>query len=234
MMISVTSPKGGSGKSTLAFNLASLFTRDGYLTCIADCDDSQTSLRWGQIRARATEELPSVDVIWTPDGIVVNQLKRLGREYSVIIVDSMPTYGNADTKILKMTNYNLIPVRCSGPDIQSLYTYMNRIEEMRAYRDIKLETGIVINQYNAQSNIDKWYHKWLQSQPWKPFQELIHHRVPHKEPFIYGMGINEMYALSRKREYKAAADEMEAFYQALLGQLRSTPYGDLFKNSGHK
>ena len=50
--IVVLNSKGGCGKTTIATNLASLYSREGFITALMDYDLQGSSLRWLKIRPK--------------------------------------------------------------------------------------------------------------------------------------------------------------------------------------
>ena len=226
MVLALTSQKGGVGKSSLAFNLATLFARDGILTCIADSDDNQTCLRWYENRQDQTRKLPTVDVISMPDEVLHSQMKRLKNLYDIIIIDGMPTLGKTMTKILYAADYALIPIQLTGPDPGTLNSFADRIAAVNDDRDIPLSTGVVLNRFDGRIQLVHRMREALKDHPLNVYSQFITNRGIYGESYLRGLGISEILDDRGRHKNPDAVRELDLFYYALLTRLKQLHSGE--------
>jgi chromosome partitioning protein len=106
-------PKGGSGKSTLAREIATMASRSGISTALADLDPQGTTAGWYQ--RRKGDEPVLVDLGNPPFQTKIAELARAGVD--LLVVDTPPAQPAFLPALLAAADLVVVPVRPTPDDL---------------------------------------------------------------------------------------------------------------------
>jgi chromosome partitioning protein len=121
--VAVLNEKGGSGKTTIATNLASAWQRDGYRVLLVDVDPQATALDWSAFGDT------DVTVVTIGRGNLDRDLRRVADSFDLAVIDGAPRMTKLTAASVRVSDFVLIPVRPSAPDIWSAETVVDVCEQ---------------------------------------------------------------------------------------------------------
>jgi chromosome partitioning protein len=137
-VILILSQKGGSGKSTTAINLAVEFSQKNN-TVLLDVDPQGSTVDWGSQRKEQFEK-NNIYTSYIPLEKIeetLTALKKNGCEY--VIVDTPPIIADAHAKLLKHSDFAVVPLQTTRNDLPTITNTVNLIEQAG------VDFGIVIS-----------------------------------------------------------------------------------------
>jgi chromosome partitioning protein len=109
----IQSQKGGSGKTMLAAHLAVEAERNSEAAWVIDTDRQATLSLWHERRKNDTPQRLDAPLERMPDALA----KVAGQGGAYCFIDSAPTISEQNTKLLRLADLVLIPVRPSPSDL---------------------------------------------------------------------------------------------------------------------
>lgn len=133
-------------------------------------------------------------------------LAGLKKEFSQIFIDTPPALNFYTLSALIGADRCLIPFDCDDFSRQALYRLLENVEEIRADHNKKLKIeGIVVNQFNARSNL-----------PTRVVEELIAEKLPVLPQYIStSIKIKESHEAARPLVYFEPGHKLTHEYRAL-------------------
>ena len=132
MIILIGSQKGGAGKSTLAVNLAAKFAQNGADVVLVDADRQATAANW--CADRADTNAPTVHCIQKYDDVRAT-LRDLANRYEVVVVDAAGRDSKELRTAMLAANVLIVPVRPSQPDLDTLGTMSEIIDQASDFNE---------------------------------------------------------------------------------------------------
>lgn len=119
--IALVTQKGGAGKTTLAAAIAVAATEAGESVIALDLDPQGSLAAWGDQRAKAQREAPTVDALPADKVPQLPQiLKALaGKGYTLAILDCPGIASTATSLAMQAADLSLVPARPTRLDIQA-------------------------------------------------------------------------------------------------------------------
>lgn len=137
-------------------------------------------------------------------------LTQLKKDYSQIFIDTPPALNFYTLSALIAADRCLIPFDCDDFSRQALYRLLENVDEIRADHNKKLKVeGIVVNQFNARSNL-----------PTRVVEELIAEKLPVLPQYISTtIKIKESHEAAKPLVYLEPAHKVAQEYRALYDLL---------------
>ena len=137
-------------------------------------------------------------------------LTRLRKEFTQIFIDTPPALNFYTLSALIGADRCLIPFDCDDFSRQALYRLLENVDEIRADHNKKLKVeGIVVNQFNARSNL-----------PQRVVEELIAEKLPVLPQYIStSIKIKESHEAARPLVYLEPGHKVAREYAALYDLL---------------
>jgi len=137
-------------------------------------------------------------------------LAALKKEFSQIWIDTPPALNFYTLSALIGADRCLIPFDCDDFSRQALYRLLENVDEIRADHNKKLKVeGIVVNQFNARSNL-----------PQRVVEELIAEKLPVLPQYIStSIKIKESHEAARPLAYLEPGHKVAREYAALYDLL---------------
>jgi chromosome partitioning protein len=135
-IISVVNQKGGAGKTTVAMALAGAFGSRGLRVLVVDADLQNSSLRWATAASDQKPFPATVINLAAAGGKLHREIKAHMVNYDRIIVDCPPAVDSpVPESILLVSDFALVPVPLSAPDIWSTQGIVKLIERASAMNE---------------------------------------------------------------------------------------------------
>jgi len=133
-------------------------------------------------------------------------LATLRKEYSQVFIDTPPALNFYTLSALIAAERCLIPFDCDDFSRQALYRLLENVDEIRADHNKKLKIeGIVVNQFNARSNL-----------PRRVVEELIAEKLPVLPQYISStVKIKESHEAAKPLIYLEPGHKVTQEYNAL-------------------
>ena len=137
-------------------------------------------------------------------------LTKLRKEFSQIFIDTPPALNFYTLSALIAAERCLIPFDCDDFSRQALYRLLENVDEIKADHNKKLKIeGIVVNQFNARSNL-----------PTRVVEELIAEKLPVLPQYIStSIKIKESHEAARPLVYLEPSHKVAQEYRALYDLL---------------
>jgi chromosome partitioning protein len=212
MIIAVTNLKGGVGKSTISRLLATYFAHQNIKTCIVDTDlEQKTSADWCERRPESALYVP-VFPMTTIQNLQRDVKTHVDNGYKMIIIDGVPQLSESATRTIAVADLLLIPVIPSFDDILSFRKFIDRYEQVKAFRgDIPAYT--VMNMYSGRNNEDKEAREMMamfEESGIKPMQAYLENRIIQRRANKEGLtAIEQSDDEKAKKESLAFCEEVE-------------------------
>lgn len=150
MIIATANSKGGVGKSTIAVHLAVWLYDQGEPVALIDADHQKSSSLWAK---RIEENLPVVSLA-SPDE-VIEQAKKLSKEYRHLIIDGPAGLDEITRAILLVADLALIPCGPSLLDVQAAGLAVRVLNSARLVRDGKPDALFVCNKVQSNTRLSQ-------------------------------------------------------------------------------
>lgn len=193
--IVIESQKGGSGKTMLAAHLAVEAERSSESVWVIDTDRQATLSLWHDRRTSDTPQRLDAPIDRMPDALS----KVAGQGAAYCFIDTAPTVSEQNTKLLRLADLVLIPVRPSPSDLWAVAETVAQVKEAGK------PFIFVITQAKPQANITAQAVAAL-SQHGRVAQAFIADRVAYAAAMTGGNTAPELYAKG------LAAQEIEALW----------------------
>jgi chromosome partitioning protein len=133
-------------------------------------------------------------------------LTKLRKEFAQIFIDTPPALNFYTLSALIAAERCLIPFDCDDFSRQALYRLLENVDEIRADHNKKLKIeGIVVNQFNARSNL-----------PTRVVEELIAEKLPVLPQYIStSIKIKESHEAAKPLIYLEPSHKVAQEYRAL-------------------
>ena len=194
----IESQKGGSGKTMLAAHLAVEAERHSETACIIDTDRQATLSLWHERRKNDTPQRLDAPLDRIPDGL--RKVAAQGAAYCFI--DTAPTISEQNTRLLRLADLVLIPVRPSPADLWAV------AETVALVKDAAKPFLFIITQAKPQTTITAQAVAAL-SQHGRVAQVFVADRVAYAAAMTGGNTAPELSSKS------SAAQEIEALWQEI-------------------
>lgn len=139
MLISLTNTKGGVGKSTIAAHLAIWFFDAGFRVALLDTDPQGTSSDWIRNAERGITVRSETDMEKIQEAI-----EELSETHDIIIADAPGEEGLAATAVTMLSDYAIIPLQPTKPDVRALKGALKSIRLAHAATKGKRPTAILV------------------------------------------------------------------------------------------
>jgi chromosome partitioning protein len=133
-------------------------------------------------------------------------LTRLRKEFTQIFIDTPPALNFYTLSALIAADRCLIPFDCDDFSRQALYRLLENVDEIKSDHNKKLKVeGIVVNQFNARSNL-----------PTRVVEELIAEKLPVLPQYIStSIKIKESHEAAKPLIYLEPSHKVSQEYRAL-------------------
>jgi chromosome partitioning protein len=117
-IITVAQQKGGAGKTTLAAHLAIAWQMAGETVAVVDIDPQGSLGQWFGLRDRSVGEAgPALTVASITGWRAGNEIERLARDHSLIVIDSPPHAETEAKMAIRLAGLVVTPVQPSPLDL---------------------------------------------------------------------------------------------------------------------
>jgi chromosome partitioning protein len=123
--IVIESQKGGSGKTMLAAHLAVEAERNSDAAWVIDTDRQATLSLWHERRKNDTPQRLDAPLERMPDALA----KVAGQGAAYCFIDTAPTISEQNTKLLRLADLVLIPVRPSPSDLWAVAETVAQVKD---------------------------------------------------------------------------------------------------------
>ena len=219
MIIAVTNLKGGVGKSTISRLIAAYFSIQGIKTCIVDTDlEQKTAADWCERRPESAVYVP-VFPMTTIHNLQRDVKTHVDNGYKMIVIDGVPQLSESATRTIAVADLLIIPVIPSFDDILSLRKFMDRYEQVKAFKgDIPAYT--VMNMYSGRNNEDKEAREMMSlfiEAGVKPMNTYLENRIIHRRANKEGLtAIEQSDDDKAKKEALMFCEEIESIILSIL------------------
>jgi len=208
MIIMLCSQKGGSGKSTVAVNIASFLSAMKKDCILVDSDVQKTASTWAMDR-EDDESLPKVYSIQKYENIR-GTLLDLSERYEYVVVDSPGRDCREMRTGITAAGLLIVPLKCSQPDLDTLPTMEQIIEEARDFNpNVKVKTLLTMVSTNPSVTEKEESKKYLKNYPELPLMtSLIYERKVYRDCMSQGKGVHELHNEKATEEVKGLIKEI--------------------------
>ena len=208
MIIMLASQKGGSGKTTIAVNLVSYLSLMGKDVILIDSDRQGTASNWLFDRTE-NKDLPLVNGVQKYENISTS-LKDFNRRYEYVIVDSPGRDSREMRTGMLSSNFILIPVRCSQPDLDTLTKMQEIVHEVRDMNPKVTVKGLLtMAPTNPAITEIQEARDYVKDYPSIPFlSTIIFDRKVYRDSMSLGKSIAELSNDKAKREMESLVKEV--------------------------
>ncbi len=183
MIISLCNQKGGVGKTTLAINIARYIAGAGHKILLIDADPQGSVLQWQGISDNG-----SFDVEHYPQSTIHKDIKKLGKGYKHVIIDSPPGVGDISLSILLTSNLTVIPVEPSALSIWASTDIVDLIKEAKKHNK-KLKGKLLISKKIVGTTPGREAREALKSDGMGMFKTEICQRIDFVKSIIAGLTV---------------------------------------------
>ena len=188
-IISITQQKGGAGKTTLTVNIGCYLASLGYKILLMDTDPQKSLTMWFDLRENYHPN-NTIDIVTETFDMATEYHKK----YDFILIDTPPHASFAANKVIRLSDYVVIPAQLSPLDIWA----------SQATLDMACKSNIhhilVLNRVPAQGKIAKDLHSALLENELPLARTTIGNRNSFIYAFLQGMGVVESEPFSRATE----------------------------------
>lgn len=208
MIIMLCSQKGGSGKSTVAVNIASFLSAMKKDCILVDSDVQKTASTWAMDREE-DESLPKVYSIQKYENIR-GTLLDLSERYEYVVVDSPGRDCREMRTGITAASLLIVPLKCSQPDLDTLPTMKQIIEEARDFNpNVKVKTLLTMVATNPSVTEKEESKKYLKNYPELSLMtSLIYERKVYRDCMSQGKGVHELHNEKATEEVKGLIKEI--------------------------
>jgi chromosome partitioning protein len=207
MVISFVGQKGGTGKSTISINISYCFScYMGKKVLLIDADPQGSCMQWQSVRKDKT-----FDVIHNTKPDIHKKIKRLSKEYDIIIIDGPPGTSDTTLSILLSSNLVVVPVTPSPLDLWSAAEIKDIIKEARKHNR-KLRAKILVSKGIYGTTVFMEAGEAFERYKIQVFKSEISQRIAFVKSLISGQSVIEY------EPNGSAAGEIKNLYDELRGK----------------
>jgi chromosome partitioning protein len=210
-VIAVANTKGGVGKSTLAGNLAWAFATQvdsPEMVLLIDADPQASITKWFDL----AELVPFDRTQLTTARVLQQQLPRLRKQYSIIIVDCPPMQSDVTAAGVTQADLGLVPVQPSPLDMLAYSELVPLLRQAQGFNG-KLKLRFVVNQLSPRTTLGKEVQESLADADIPLLSTMIHDRQVYRRVVAQGSSV--------VAESGPARDEILALAKDILYALNS-------------
>lgn len=184
-IVTIAQSKGGAGKTTLAVQLATGLALSGEEICLVDVDPQGSLSRWFEERQRRQDEGDKLSIVKTGGWRLGVELRRLVRDFSIVIVDTPPHADNDLKTTIREASLVLVPCQPSPLDVwASSPTFEIASKEARMVR-------LVMNRVPPRSRAIEEAQSALAQLGASPLKAALGNRQSFVAAMSRGMGVCE-------------------------------------------
>jgi chromosome partitioning protein len=210
-VIALANTKGGVGKSTIAGNLAWAFaTREESPepVLLVDADPQASITKWFDL----AESVPFDRTQLTTARVLQQQLPRLRKQYTFIIVDCPPMQSDVTAAGVTQADLGLVPVQPSPLDMLAYSELVPLLRQAQSF-NVKLKLRFVVNQLSSRTTLGKEVQESLADADIPLLPTMIHDRQIYRRVVAQGSSV--------VAEPGPARDEILALAKDVLHALES-------------
>lgn len=209
--IGIVSEKGGSGKSTTAIHLAVALARRQQSVLLVDSDKAPGSAvrMWS-----ASRNETDIDVIGLDRPTLDKDLKKLGRQDDVQIIDGVANDPLMAVAAIKAADLVLIPVQATPNDLWALSGLVDLVRQRQALTDGALRAAFVLTRAAPRTRLLREATAVLGDLGVPLLSTVVHQRVAYPTALSEGKtvfddikSIDRPSLLAARAEIDALADE---------------------------
>ena len=152
--IAILNSKGGSGKTTISITLASYYALTGHKTVIIDYDSQGSSTHWVNSRSEEQAHIHNIPAYKLPIGSTQSFHMKLDAGTERVIIDTPGAILFPQLeKIVKRTDFIIIPVQPSSIDIHAVTDFVTNLKRIRHVQWGKTKIAVVANRIKADTGI---------------------------------------------------------------------------------
>lgn len=193
-IISVTQQKGGAGKTTLTANLGAYFSHLGHKVLLIDTDPQGSLSMWFEIRQNNLPNNTIEIVKCKPESNITEQISKQKQEFDFVFVDTPPHASTNSSRIIRASDYVIIPAQLTPPDIWASQPILDMAQEANIHH------VLVLNRVPAQGKISSELHSSLAENELPIAKTTLGNRNSFVTSFLYGKGVTESEPRSRASE----------------------------------
>ena len=183
-IISFANQKGGSGKTTLSANLAVLWANSNYKVAVIDADAQNSLTYWLESRKKYYGAEPTgIDVHPFDSRNLINDVKKIKKNYDFIIIDSPPSITFETIQIVKASDYIYVPVQPSPLDLMATIPFLNIAKLERK------KTIVILNRVMPRAKLTDAMIMRLRYAGAKIARSRISGKIIYAETFSVGRGV---------------------------------------------
>lgn len=186
MIIAIGGQKGGTGKTTTTIALADAWHKAGKSVLLIDADPQRSAMTWGDVRAEAGLESPSIIAM----GEAMHkrdQLPKLAGGFDVVLIDCPPRFGKILRSALMVADLIIMPCGPSDVDAWALTETLDLVEEAQTLRD-ELRSAVLITRKVPRTTIGRTARELLAEGGHPVLNTEMGYRVAYQKCMGYGQG----------------------------------------------
>lgn len=190
--IAVLNSKGGSGKTTVSINLASYYAQTGRKTVIIDYDSQGSSTHWINSRSENQAIVDSIPAYNLPAGLTQSFQMKVKEGTEKVIIDTPGAISLIQLeKIVKRTDFIIVPVQPSSIDIHAVTDFIEQLIHLRPIQWGKAKVAVVANRVKDNIEIFDDLAQFLEQRN-IPFLTKIHDSENYLHATNEAMGLFEI------------------------------------------
>jgi chromosome partitioning protein len=182
-VIAVANTKGGVGKSTIAGNLAWAFSTEGQVLLV-DADPQASITKWFDL----AESVPFDRMQLTTARVLQQQVPRLRKQYSLIIVDCPPMQGDVTAAAVTQADLGLVPVQPSPLDILTYADLVPLLHQAQGF-NASLKLRFVVNQLTPRTVLGREVQESLSASDIPLKATMLHDRQAYRRVVAQGSSV---------------------------------------------
>lgn len=186
-VIALANTKGGVGKSTIAGNLAWAFATweaSPETVLLVDADPQASITKWFDL----AESVPFDRTQLSTARVLQQQLPRLRKQYSVIIVDCPPMQSDVTAAGVTHADLGLVPVQPSPLDMLAYSELVPLLRQAQGFND-KLKLRFVVNQLSPRTTLAREVQESLADADIPLLSTMIHDRQVYRRVVAQGSSV---------------------------------------------
>ena len=181
---SIASAKGGCSKTTLAILLGAELALDNYRVAVIDCDVNQHTSAFGE-----KCEIPGLSFIGGVDETtILGALRQASAENDMVLVDLPGGSSTLALKALQRSNFVLVPVQPSLPDVKDAVKTIAQIADAEELAGVKIARALVWSRVPTgfESRSAKHVRETVELRALPLFRSTLIERAAYREIHITG------------------------------------------------
>jgi chromosome partitioning protein len=208
-VVSIAQQKGGSGKTTLAVQLGVAWLTQGKRVAMLDIDPQASLFTWFNLRRQLLGDQEGGLVVQGLSGWRLgNELRRLRRDFEVIVVDSPPHAETDARAAIREADLALLPCQ---PSVLDVWASKTTLDFAHSGHTAAL---IVLNRVPARGRSADAVRTDIEARGWP----LAHASLGNRQAFAASLG--EGRGVIETAPKSPAGQEVAALAEEVLGRLR--------------